>query len=86
VLLILSDVILCVVYILSVVLVKNYDYSCDHQDWDLMPNSLEDGYLHFKPAIPLSKKTQNRMAFVPVKYLYLSVTPQKTVLLVFFYV
>ena len=35
-LIILSDAIFCVLYILSVVLFKNCDCSCEYQDWDVM--------------------------------------------------
>jgi len=58
VLLILRDVLLCVVcvYILSVVLFSSRDGSCEYDDWDVMPNSLVDGYLHFKPAIPIFRE------------------------------
>ena len=55
-LLILRDVILCVVYRLSVVLFNNCDCSCEYEDWDVMPNSLVDDYLHFKPSIPIFRE------------------------------
>lgn len=38
------------------------DCSCEYEDWDMIPNSLVDGYLPF----PFSEKTQNRVTFVPI--------------------